>query len=364
MAITYIDEMSADSFASGENLNERWQVVNATTVAEAAGVHSRYMLNLKTDADIRCRKPLAGWPWSCAYVRFNAWPSSACSWWAHEKSDGTDLGWLVIGTDGSLLMGMNGDSGDYDTNFNFSLNTWYIVSWETISSGAMPYVSVRDISGTVLLQHQYAGDGSYLSTPYFWRLHVDDGLDFDVDNWVMEDSQDPYTTITAPHRVLGLWINAAGDTNQFDSGDYQSVDERPMDGDTTYIEDNDANSVFLANMESVTSTGFGIGNIVGVQANYWCQSGNSGQEFYPLLKSGGTLYTSANQDNLPTGGGYSYSYELHLVNPITSTGWNESEVDALQIGIKHNGGTNNLKGSCFYVEILASVAAAKSITWW
>ena len=360
MAITYFDGMSADSIANGNDVRERWTVLDAATTAEAAGVHSRYMLNLKTDAQIRCQAGIGDDQWSCAYVRFNAWPSSACTWWGYKRSDGTSLGWLVIGTDGSLLMGMNSDSGDHDTNFNFSLNTWYIVSFEADSDSVDdPYVVVRDINGTELLNYKYAGDGSYASNPAFWFLHVDDGLDFDVDNWVQDNAQDPYLTITAPYRVLGLWVNAAGDTNDFDSGDYQSVDERPSDGDTTYIQDNDANSVFLANMENIPDTGFGIGNIVGVMANYWCQSGNSGQEFFPALKSGGTLYVSASQDDLATGGGFSYSYELHLVNPVTTGAWTEGEVDLLQIGIKHNNSTNDLKGTCFYVEVLALAGEAR-----
>lgn len=357
MAITYFDGMSIDSVEDGNGTNERWTVLDASTIAEAAGLYSRYALTLSVDAQIRCRSAISGGYFCSFYVKFASWGSGNEVFLIYERSDGTDLGWLVVGSDGSLLMGMNSDSGDHDTGFDFELDTWYIVSFEAAhQDNDTPLVVVRSADGSILESHEYAGDGAYLSAPSNFVFHTDDGLEYTIDNWVIDSSADPYATFGAPYVVIGLWANGAGDTNEFDSGTYADVDERPCDHLTTYIEDNDVNSIFLCHIEDTTDAGFGLDQVFGVLINRWCQS-PGGDDYYPIIKTNSSIDTGA-LVNLPTLNANSWHSSLYLLNPITASAWTEGEVNSLQIGMK-NASANTVRGSCFYAEVLALTGTAR-----
>lgn len=134
-------------------------------------------------------------------------------------------------------------------------------------------------------------------------------------------------------RIMALTVDADGDVIQLTpsaGSNYQCVDERPPDNDTTYCEESTADKYDLYNLTACGLTGVTIKRVwgearardtIGTPAN--CQIG---------LKTGGTEYWSSDLPLLTT---YrQIKGDNHVLNPKTGVDWTTADLDALQVGFK------------------------------
>jgi hypothetical protein len=149
-----------------------------------------------------------------------------------------------------------------------------------------------------------------------------------VDNLVLRDDD-----WSGDCRVYGSLPNAAGDSTDWDpsaGANYQCVDERPPDDDTSYITSVTSGSTDLYNYADPSLTGE-------VQAiNIWTRAkeltaGDS--KINQAIRSGGGTHYGPDQT---VGVGYEYSNKIWQLDPATSGSWNLGGLADLQFGVRDN----------------------------
>lgn len=134
-------------------------------------------------------------------------------------------------------------------------------------------------------------------------------------------------------RITMLIPNAAGDSTQFsrggaDSGsNYGQIDEVPPNGSTDYVNDSTVGHLDLYNLPSVTVQTVSAVNVI-VQA----QNPDGGGGSINLPTKTGAGQSDGSAQNITS----SWAYFNRLLNtdPADSGAWDQTKINALQIGIK------------------------------
>jgi len=117
------------------------------------------------------------------------------------------------------------------------------------------------------------------------------------------------------------WGRSAGSDN------YALVDERPSDGDTTYVTSSTVGDLDLYGMEDLSFT---PASIYAVQSSIIARKDDAADRAVRCnIKSGGT---TANGTALGLAAGYQQRVTIHATDPNTAAAWTASGVNALQAG--------------------------------
>lgn len=136
-------------------------------------------------------------------------------------------------------------------------------------------------------------------------------------------------------KIMVLYPNAAGDLTQWTptgaANNWDTANEHPADDDTTYVSSPTAGQQDLYNLDNI-GAGFS-GTIKGAQALWLVKKDDMGAGVTAgLWKSGVT--TDQGEDFYPSATNYLYDRQAERKSLFTGLDWTESEINALQLGIK------------------------------
>lgn len=151
-----------------------------------------------------------------------------------------------------------------------------------------------------------------------------------------------------------LLPNAAGDVSDASwSGDWTDIDEIPTDDGTTSVSKGGGSQAdLLANLQNSTEFLKNARDIKGVTV--WLRrlgidSGSGGMTTRGLIKTGGSLFTAGGSGALSwtwIGGAWD-------TNPATASAWTLADIDALQAGVRGEGGSGrSAEASTSFVYVL------------
>lgn len=129
--------------------------------------------------------------------------------------------------------------------------------------------------------------------------------------------------------LVSLAPNAAGDLNQW-TGSYTNVNPTWIN-DTSYVTDNTSGNLFESNLINLP-TGIGAVAVQGVKVAARAAKYGSGMGSLSLgVKTNATVSAPA---AVAQGVGWATTETYYLTNPVTSSTWTSSEIDALQLLLK------------------------------
>lgn len=136
-------------------------------------------------------------------------------------------------------------------------------------------------------------------------------------------------------KVYVLYPNAAGDSTEWTptgaAANWDCTEEHPADDDTSYVSSPTAGQQDLYNLDNI-GAGF-TGTIKGAQALWLIKKDDMGAGIVAgLWKSAGT--TEQGTDFYPSALNYLYVRQAERKSLFTGLDWTESEINALQLGIK------------------------------
>lgn len=270
------------------------------------------------------------------YVRF-AWQRNAASsgklliW----RSSTTEMGSLRVNAAGKFEVYV-GTTWVATGTKSWTPNTWYLVEIRVLIANTGGIIQTRidgasDISftgdtqpgtATTVDNLLFTSDGG--STNYMDDIACNDTSGTSENSWCGDG------------RVYLLKPNANGDVSQLvgqdgDSVDnYLNVDEVPHDSDTTYNQSATAGQYDLYNLETLA-----LGNAT--VKRVWVEARvreltASGDAIQLGIKTNATEYWS---NNITVSGSYARVVGPdYTTNPNTGTTWTQTQIDALQAGIK------------------------------
>jgi hypothetical protein len=110
---------------------------------------------------------------------------------------------------------------------------------------------------------------------------------------------------------------------------YENVDENPSDDDTSYVEENTANTTDLYDYEAIP----GVGTIYGIQINTMCRETDASTfSLITPIESNGSQYDDSPQVIGSTN--YLTKVRVAETDPDTGALWTESGLNAAKIGVK------------------------------
>lgn len=240
-------------------------------------------------------------------------------------------------TTDSLVLYLNGNNlGVYrgttllelSNRFNIDSNKWYYIEMKGKCDNSAGTYEVK-VNGTTILS------GSGLDTQagslgYYNNLEIfDDNFWYD-DMYVCDGSGSDNNDFLGITKVHTIRPDAAGDTNNFDSGAYTDIDEEQVDDDTTYAATVSSGTRLVANYDATLD----FDTIAGVMVNSVASS-NDAQNVAVVTISGSTTNVSSNLA-INTGGNSTYTTLTYVSeqNPDTSSAWTSSTINSAQFGLE------------------------------
>ena len=240
-------------------------------------------------------------------------------------------------TTDSLVLYMNGNNlGVYrgttllelSNRFNIDSNKWYYIEMKGKCDNSAGTYEVR-VNGTTILS------GSSLDTQagslgYYNNLEIFDSNFVYDDMYICDGSGSDNNDFLGITRVHTVRPNAAGDTNNFDSGAYTDIDEDEVDDDTTYAATVSSGTRLVANYDATLN----FDTVAGVMVNNVASS-NDAQNIAVVTISGTTTNVSSNIA-IDTGGNSTYETLTYVSeqNPDTSSAWTSGTINSAQFGVE------------------------------
>jgi hypothetical protein len=134
------------------------------------------------------------------------------------------------------------------------------------------------------------------------------------------------------HKVVTIFPDAAGDDTDFTpntGANFQAVDDKPHDSDSTYVESGTTDDQDLYGVPTPT----GVGTIVGVQHNIVCRKTDATDfDIKPVCKSGAT----ESVDSAQTVNSTSYDNKRRILeaDPDTASAWDAAGLGTAQFGYR------------------------------
>lgn len=116
------------------------------------------------------------------------------------------------------------------------------------------------------------------------------------------------------------WTPSAG-------SNYQNVDEKPMDGDTTYNQSSGSNQVDTFDFDNLATT-----DVQGIEVHCIVKSTSGSTNVRPVIRSGGTDYPAGANTSISTS--YVSARLKSDTNPATGLAWTTTTINAAEFGIK------------------------------
>lgn len=132
--------------------------------------------------------------------------------------------------------------------------------------------------------------------------------------------------------VETLYATGNGTTNAWtplSGSNFQMVDEPQQDGDTTYVSTSAAGNIDLYAMGNLTD--LAGGTVLAVSVATCLRHDSATQTARNVLRTGGSNFEGG---DIAVPAAYAYSESIWETNPDTTSAWTESEVNALEAGVK------------------------------
>jgi len=216
----------------------------------------------------------------------------------------------------------------------FNWDEWFMIELYVLVDNSSGVGQIRINS---VLDIDYSGDTQPNTSTDISYVRITSGSD----DWVMyvDDVAINDTTGGADNtwpgdgRVIAILPDGAGDNTDFTpsaGSNYQNVDERPPDGDTTYNESDTDTDYDLFNL---AACGLSDVTILGIDVKLTVRKTvANGDQMRAKIKTGGTEYNGSDFDPSTT---YTRQVATWRTNPNTSSAWTISDVDALQAGYEN-----------------------------
>lgn len=242
--------------------------------------------------------------------------------------DGT-LGMNIRITSGNEFQVRRGTTVLASTTTASYANSWAYIEFKVVthdSTGSyeLRVGGVNVLSASGIDTKANSGGGSAYHASVRWNSGMAGGRFDDV---YIDDND-----FLGDHKVVTLFPDAAGDDTDFTpntGANYQAVDDKPHDGDTTYVESATTDAQDLYNIPAPS----GVGLILGVQHNIVCKKTDATDfDIKPVCKSGSTESVDSAQS--VSSASYTNKHRVLEVDPDTSVAWTDTGVGAAQFGYR------------------------------
>ena len=233
----------------------------------------------------------------------------------------------------SIMFG--GAALDTTSGFNVLDKTWYWIELKVLTDNVAGTYELK-VGGATLLSdtgvdtqpgsNAWSDKVRFQTTSGLARVRFDDIYICDGTGGVNDD-------FLGQCKVIGLSPDA-DDTANFgtstpSANHFENVDENPSDDDTSYVEENTANTTDLYDYEALSTTG----EVFGLQINTMCRETDATPfSLITPIESNGTQDDDSSQ--ALTGVNYSTLTRVSEVDPDTNVAWTVNGVDAAKFGIK------------------------------
>jgi len=248
------------------------------------------------------------------------------------------FGLAKSGTSGSLVIGVDSNNPNKLGLYTFDGNNQTEIASETgnsISGNTMFKVDMQVINyGASATVNVYTKGSSTPAITYTGNVAVggatslDQVVLFGYNNWVRQSEIIVANTDTRGLSLVTLSPNAAGDTNQW-TNTYTNVASVSIN-DAINVYDNTSGDLFEAKFNSLPSGSFSIPAVI--VATRSAQSGTGGLTSLSVgVKTNGSVSSPAAVSLLPA---FNLVSTLYSTNPVTTSAWTVSDINALQICLK------------------------------
>jgi hypothetical protein len=131
-----------------------------------------------------------------------------------------------------------------------------------------------------------------------------------------------FTVPNGPGRISNWTANGAATI-------WQSINQVPQDGDTTYAASSTVNNAFMVTLGAVPS----MTTLIAVQVSNYAREDDAGPRSYQSGFGNGVSETYSGMDQF-LGGTYNYIEDEFPLNPITGLQWVPGDLAGLQVGLK------------------------------
>jgi len=258
--------------------------------------------------------------------------------------DGTVLMQLRVGgaDSGQHLLVYNRATGvTHDSGFSLATGTWFWIELHYLIDDINGRIELR-VEGNELLdvtEDTKYGDLTTANGVRFLGYNAHAGLEVygvSIDDLVINDASGAIDNAwPGPVRLEPLFPNASGDVGDWslfpNSGesDWEDIDERPPDNDTSYLTAQESGKQFLVHLEDWSETGKVISK-AHIKVVVVKTEADGTNRIKLLAKQGGVLHTGVAQE-LSTQWDYGLKTE-QLDNAPDGGAWEDAKIDALQIG--------------------------------
>jgi hypothetical protein len=243
---------------------------------------------------------------------------------------------IALNSTGNILLRRNGSTTLSTSTGVLSINTRYRIGWKLV---------INNSTGSSILQINELADGGFavsgVDTQQSANASANEFVlggaihcvsqNIDYDNVVLSDDSFHGECTVLEDLPTGTGddddgvASGAADTRH-------AVDDTDPDDDSTFSALQAVNDKFLLTYPNLPS---GV-QVVASGTLTWAKKSAAGTGlFKPDLKIGGTEYLGT--EFAPSNGSYAYFIDLLTESPETSSDWTESEVNAMQVGVKRTG---------------------------
>lgn len=242
---------------------------------------------------------------------------------------GTEQVRLVHRSNGSIQVVRQSDVLATSATGLFSINTNYELEFRVVISNGAGAIAVNR-NGSQIICVPSGIDTQVSGSPSINEWSVGSAvLDTFIDDAVLDRSG----TYLGTGEVETLMPNGDGDVTQLTpstlAANYSLVDEKPHDGDTSYVESTGSNQTDVYTFENISLSGTPLGVMLSVAARHTVGS--------PTCK----LVCRIDGDNYESSTIFSSAstYRQHFnhawpMNPATGLAWTEDEINSAQWGVR------------------------------
>lgn len=257
------------------------------------------------------------------------------------SESGTEQMSLRMDTSGHLIVSRNGTTLATETNLVMAVNTWYYLELKVVfGSGTSGSYAVRR-NGAAVTGISDASSVNTIATANAWadtialnNLSGNQALDYD-DLYLCTTGAGSVNDFQGQVRVATVLPSGAGTNTNFTkvgsaSTNWQSVNENPPDGDTTYVQSSVVNTVDTYLYQTLSTT---VSSVLGVVSRPVVRKDDSGtRTMVAHVRSGGSEADSSGSF-APTVA-YTPSDIVMETNPVTSSAWTIAGINAAEFGFK------------------------------